>query len=85
MTGEMSFAAMVLMSIGYVIPAGITGVKWGLLYRMTGNAWTGLGDHLLNNTVATKAGRLSPEGKRPFRGQKPAVCGHSRTASAFVL
>lgn len=51
--GEMSFAAMALMSIGYVILAGIMGIKWGLLYRMTGNVWTGLGDHLLNNTVAT--------------------------------
>ena len=28
------------------------GIKWGLLYRMTGNLWVGLGDHLFNNTVA---------------------------------
>ena len=53
MNGEMSFAAMVLMSAGYIILSGIMGVKWGLLYRMTGNIWVGLGDHLLNNTVAT--------------------------------
>ena len=53
MNGEMSFAAMVLMSIGYIILAGIMGIKWGLLYRMTGNLWVGLGDHLFNNTVAT--------------------------------
>ena len=32
---------------------GIMGIKWGLLYRMTGNLWVGLGDHLFNNTVAT--------------------------------
>ena len=51
--GEMSFAAMVLMGIGYIILAGIMGIKWGLLYRITGNIWTGLGDHLFNNTVAT--------------------------------
>ena len=51
--GETSFAAMALMSIGYIILAGIMGVKWGLLYRMTGNLWVGLGDHLFNNTVAT--------------------------------
>ena len=25
----------------------------GLLYRITGNLWAGLGDHLFNNTVAT--------------------------------
>ncbi|MEY8429741.1 CPBP family intramembrane glutamic endopeptidase [Lachnospiraceae bacterium 48-42] len=53
MDGEMSFTAMVLMSIGYIILAGIMGIKWGLLYHMTGNIWTGIGDHLLNNTVAT--------------------------------
>ena len=51
--GEMSFAAMVLMSVGYIILAGIMGIKWGLLSRMTGNLWVGLGDHLFNNTVAT--------------------------------
>ena len=51
--GEMSFAAMALMSIGYIILAGIMGIKWGFLYRMTGNLWVGLGDHLFNNTVAT--------------------------------
>ncbi len=51
--GEMSFAAMVLMAIGYMILAGIMGIKWGLLYRITGNLWAGLGDHLFNNTVAT--------------------------------
>ncbi len=53
MDGEMSFTAMVLMSIGYIILAGIMGIKWGLLYHMTGNIWTGIGDHLFNNTVAT--------------------------------
>ena len=53
LNGEMSFAAMALMSIGYIILAGIMGIKWGFLYRMTGNLWVGLGDHLFNNTVAT--------------------------------
>ena len=51
--GEMSFAAMLLMGIGYIILAEIMGIKWGLLYRITGNLWAGLGDHLFNNTVAT--------------------------------
>lgn len=53
MNDEMSFSAMVLMSIGYIILSGIMGIKWGLLYRMTGNIWVGLGDHLFNNTIAT--------------------------------
>ncbi|MCM1118158.1 MAG: CPBP family intramembrane metalloprotease [bacterium] len=51
--GEMSFAAMFLMGIGYIILAGVMGIKWGLLYRITGNLWAGLGDHLFNNTIAT--------------------------------
>ncbi len=51
--GEMSFAAMVLLGIGYIVLAGIMGIKWGLLYRITGNIWAGFGDHLFNNTVAT--------------------------------
>ena len=51
--GDMSFAAMLLMGIGYMILAGIMGIKWGFLYRITGNLWAGLGDHLFNNTVAT--------------------------------
>lgn len=50
---EMSFAAMIFMGIGYMVLSGMMGIKWGLLYRMTGNVWAGLGDHLLNNTVAT--------------------------------
>ena len=51
--GEMSFTAMILMGIGYIILSGIMGVKWGLLYHMTGNIWVGVGDHLFNNTIAT--------------------------------
>ncbi len=53
MNGEMSFASMVLIGIGYIILSGMMGVKWGLLYRLTENIWTGLSDHLLNNTLAT--------------------------------
>lgn len=51
--GEMTFAEMVLLGIGYTILAGMMGIKWGLLYRAAGNIWVGLGDHLFNNTVAT--------------------------------
>lgn len=51
--GEMTAAQAALMSIGYILLAGMMGVKWGLLCHMTGSLWAGLGDHLLNNTVAT--------------------------------
>lgn len=49
----MSFVAMVLMGIGYIILAGIMRIKWGLLYYMAGNIWVGRGDHFFNNIVAT--------------------------------
>lgn len=49
----MTFSVMTLMGIGYIILSGIMGIKWGLLYHMTGNVWVGLGEHLLNNTIAT--------------------------------
>lgn len=51
--GEMTVPQAALMCAGYILLAGIMGVKWGLLYHMTGSLWAGLGDHLLNNTVAT--------------------------------
>ncbi|MCM1412709.1 MAG: CPBP family intramembrane metalloprotease [Lachnospiraceae bacterium] len=61
--GEMSFAEMVFMCAGYIVLAGIMGIKWGLLYRMTGKLWAGLGDHLLNNTVAANMLHvISPDG-----------------------
>lgn len=61
--GEMSFAAMVLMGAGYIVLAGIMGVKWGLLSRATGGIWMGLGDHLFNNTVAANMLHVvSPKG-----------------------
>lgn len=53
MDGEMSFAQMALMGLGYIILSGMMSIKWGLLSRITGNIWAGAGDHLFNNTVAT--------------------------------
>ena len=41
------------MSIGYVILSMIMGLKWGLLYKMTGSIWMGLADHFFNNCVVT--------------------------------
>ncbi|MGN1113839.1 MAG: hypothetical protein ACI4RC_01800 [Oscillospiraceae bacterium] len=41
------------MSIGYVILSGIMGIKWGLLYQLSGTVWIGLADHFFNNCVVT--------------------------------
>ena len=51
--GDLSFGGLVVMGIGYVILAGVMSIKWGLLYKMTGSLWVGLGDHLFNNVIAT--------------------------------
>lgn len=51
--GDLSFGSLIAMGIGYVILAGIMSIKWGLLYKITGSLWTGLGDHLFNNVIAT--------------------------------
>lgn len=51
--GEISGMGFVSLSIGYIIMAGMMGVKWGLLYRMTGNLYAGMADHFFNNCIAT--------------------------------
>ena len=84
MNGEMSFAAMALMSVGYIILAGIMGIKWGLLYRITGNLWLGLGDHLFNNTIATNMLHVvSPTG--PDELQIVRIMAAQLISFAFVL
>ena len=51
--GDLSLGGLVAMGIGYVILAGVMSIKWGLLYKMAGSLWVGLGDHLFNNVIAT--------------------------------
>lgn len=51
--GEMSGGGFAVMSIGYVVLSGLMGIKWGLLFRMSGSVWIGLADHFFNNCVVT--------------------------------
>ena len=51
--GDLSFEGLIVMGIGYVFLAGVMSIKWGILYKMTGSLWAGLGDHLFNNVIAT--------------------------------
>ncbi len=51
--GEMSGGEFAVMSIGYVVLSGLMGIKWGLLFRMSGSVWIGLADHFFNNCVVT--------------------------------
>ena len=51
--GSLGVPEFVVLSIGYLILAGLMGIKWGLLYRMTGNLYVGMADHFFNNCIAS--------------------------------
>ena len=49
--GDMTVISAIIMMIGYIILSGMMSIKWGLLYKMTGSLWVGIGDHLFNNVI----------------------------------
>ena len=51
--GDINIASFVALGIGYIILAGMMGIKWELLYRMTGSLYAGMADHFFNNCIAT--------------------------------
>lgn len=51
--GDINIGAFIGLSVGYIILAGLMGIKWGLLYRMTGSLYAGMADHFFNNCIAT--------------------------------
>ena len=51
--GNLGLGGFIGMSIGYILLAGIMGIKWSLLYQMTGSLLTGVADHFFNNCIAT--------------------------------
>ena len=53
MDGSMGAAAFAVFSAGYVILAGFMGIKWALLFQMTGSLYAGMADHFFNNCIAT--------------------------------
>lgn len=61
--GDSSLTNLLIMGIGYILLAGMMSIKWGLLYKMTGALWVGLGDHLFNNVVATNLVHVMAEGE----------------------
>ena len=56
---DINLGGFIGLSIGYVILAGIMGVKWALMYRMTGSLYAGMADHFFNNCIATNLLHLS--------------------------
>jgi len=59
--GDLDAAGFAGLSIGYIILAGIMGVKWALMYRMTGSLYAGMADHFFNNCIATNLLHLTTE------------------------
>ncbi len=51
--GEMDLGVFLIMSVGYIILSALMGIKWGLLYNLSGSVWIGLADHFFNNCVVT--------------------------------
>ena len=51
--GDIDMLGFAGLSIGYIVLAGMIGIKWGLMYRMTGSLYAGMADHFFNNCIAT--------------------------------
>ncbi len=51
--GDINTGSFIALGVGYIVLAGMMGIKWGLLYRMTGNLYAGMADHFFNNCIAT--------------------------------
>lgn len=51
--GDINVASFALLGIGYIVLAGMMGIKWGLMYKMSGSLYAGMADHFFNNCIAT--------------------------------
>jgi membrane protease YdiL (CAAX protease family) len=59
--GDIGVGAFLGLGVGYIILAGMMGIKWGLLYRMTGSLYAGMADHFFNNCIATNLLHITTE------------------------
>ena len=59
--GDINLIGFIGLSIGYIVLAGIMGIKWALMYRMTGSLYAGMADHFFNNCIATNLLHLSTD------------------------
>ena len=60
--GDIGVGAFIALGMGYIILAGMMGIKWGLLYRLTGSLYAGMADHFFNNCIATNLLHVLTEG-----------------------
>ena len=59
--GDINLGSFLGLGVGYIILAGLMGIKWELLYRMTGSLYTGMADHFFNNCIATNLLHVTTE------------------------
>ena len=59
--GDINFMTFVALGIGYIILAGLMGIKWGMLYQMSGSLYAGMADHFFNNCIATNLLHVTTE------------------------
>ncbi len=59
--GDINIGSFIALGVGYIILAGMMGIKWELLYRMTGNLYAGMADHFFNNCIATNLLHVTTE------------------------
>ena len=59
--GDINVLSFIALSIGYIILAGLMGIKWGLMYKMTGSLYAGMADHFFNNCIATNLLHITTE------------------------
>lgn len=49
--GSIDIPTALIMSIGYIVLAGILGYEWGLCAALTGTLWAGVSEHFFNNFI----------------------------------
>jgi hypothetical protein len=59
--GDINIGSFAALGIGYIILAGMMGIKWELLSRMTGSLYAGMADHFFNNCIATNLLHVTTE------------------------
>ena len=59
--GDMGIGSFIGLSAGYIILAGLMGIKWALMYKLTGSLYAGMADHFFNNCIATNLLHLTTE------------------------
>ena len=59
--GDIGLLSFFALSVGYVILAGMMGIKWSLMYKMTRSLYAGMADHFFNNCIATNLLHVSTD------------------------